>query len=71
MLNVERSKEIDLETKSISSVEIKTDSKGHVQWRVKVYNDDAITASNIAVRIEDQLRKKYGNNSEFTYGEAK
>ncbi len=47
-------------TESKSSVKVWRNSKGLIQFEVKVYNDDAIKAANLAVNIEERLQKHYG-----------
>ena len=55
-------------TESRSSIEITTNSKGITTYKVKVYDDDAVAAANLAVKITEQLRKKFGIKSRLNFG---
>jgi len=46
-----------------SSVELVHTTKGDT-WKVKVYNNDAIEALQIANKLFEECRKKYGEASE-------
>lgn len=45
---------------NLSSVKIAHNSKG-TTWEIKVKNENAWRASDVAQKIDAELRKKYGN----------
>jgi len=45
---------------NLSSVEIEHNSKG-TKWTIKVKNENAWRASDVAQKIDAELRKRYGN----------
>ena len=66
-LIVKRDEQSEIVTESKSSVEITTNSKGHVICKVKIYDDDPIKAANTAVELFDKLKKKYGINTRISF----
>jgi len=47
---------------NLSSVKITHNSKG-TTWEIKVKNEDANKAKGVAMLIDDDLRKRYGNQT--------
>jgi len=45
---------------NLSSVKISHNSKG-TTWEIKVKNENAWRASDVAKKIDEDLRKRYGN----------
>lgn len=56
-----QSKEVTQSSEGNSSVEITVDSKGNIKPTVKVYDDDPVSAKNIAVNLWNQLKDQFGD----------
>ena len=63
-----KSEQSTVNTESRSSIEITTNSRGITTYKVKVYDDDAVAAANLAVKITEQLKKKFGINTKLNFG---
>jgi hypothetical protein len=51
-------------TEPQSSIEIARSSKGQKQWTVKCYAHDAVSASELAQALYDDLAARYGQQAE-------